>query len=77
MSDTKQQTANEGTMGPSLSTAGLAAATPELLDVAHLIVPMIPAIIAMGWLTAEQTDTIRAAIAKATQGQTECIAPAR
>ena len=41
----------------------------DLLDVAKMIAPLIPGIIAMGWLTAEQTDAIRAAIAKATGAQ--------
>ena len=47
--------------------AQLIAAAPELFDVAKLIEPLIPAIIAMGHLTAEQTDSIRAAIVKATE----------
>lgn len=49
----------------ALADAHLRAAAPDLLEAAKLVAPHIPGIIAMGWLSAEQTDSIRAAIAKA------------
>ena len=48
------------------ANAQLIAAVPNLFDVAKLIEPLIPDLIATGLLTAEQTDSIRAAISKAT-----------
>lgn len=46
----------------------LHAAAPDLLLSLTLVAQHIPGIIAMGWLDASQTDTIRAAISKATGG---------
>lgn len=43
----------------------LEAQRDELLEALHLLAQHIPGIIAMGWLTAEQTDAVRAAIQKA------------
>lgn len=50
------------------ANARLISASPDLLEALKLVAPHIPGIIAMGWLSAEQTDSIRAAIAKA-EGQ--------
>lgn len=53
----------------ALADAHLRAAAPELLEALQLIAPHIPGLIAIGWLSAEQTDSIRTIIAKATGAQ--------